>query len=68
MSARDVVALESQVDRAVEKMRRAGGAPGTGDRPAQGFTWTAEAVRVRDEEVVPLRAALRAQAGREGGA
>ena len=54
-----VVDLESLVDAAVLRMRRAGGAPGVGDRPAEGFAWTAEAERIRDVEVTPLRAALR---------
>lgn len=60
--------LAAQVDAAVARMRRAGGAPGVGPRPAEGFTWTPEAVRIRDAEVAPLRAALRAQgAGKVGG-
>jgi len=57
--------LEALVDAAVARMRRAGGAPGTGPRPAEGFTWTPEAQEIRDREVAPLRAALR-EAARGG--
>jgi hypothetical protein len=57
--------LEAAVDRAVERMRKAGGAPGTGPRPAEGFQWTVEAQEIRDREVAPLRAALR-EAARGG--
>jgi hypothetical protein len=57
--------LEALVDAAVLRMRKAGGAPGVGPRPAEGFTWTVEAQEIRDREVVPLRAALR-EAARGG--
>jgi hypothetical protein len=60
VSPRNVVALETAVDRAVERMRKAGGAPGTGPRPAEGFVWTPEALHVFETEVQPARQALRA--------